>query len=103
MFTRINVSQAAALVENSQALVVDIRDANAFASGHIEGATRVDNSNFQEYLSQADKTKPIIVVCYHGNSSQSAAELFNQQGFIKSYSLDGGMSGWSLTNEVVTE
>ncbi|CRR54182.1 Thiosulfate sulfurtransferase GlpE [Pseudomonas aeruginosa] len=35
-----------------------------------------------------------MVVCYHGNSSQSAAAYFIQQGFSDVYSLDGGFELW---------
>ncbi|WP_444996782.1 thiosulfate sulfurtransferase GlpE [Aliikangiella sp. IMCC44359] len=103
MFERISVSRAAVLIETEQALIVDIRDANTFAQGHIEGAVRVDNENIGEYLAQADKSKPLIVCCYHGNSSQPAADVFNQQGFERSYSMDGGMCEWVLTLPVVPE
>ena len=41
-----------------------------------------------------DKEKPLIVVCYHGNSSQGAAEFFASQGCREVYSLDGGFVEW---------
>ncbi|MGX5172674.1 thiosulfate sulfurtransferase GlpE [Aliikangiella sp. IMCC44653] len=103
MFERISVLQANQLIQQEAAIVVDIRDPNTFAQGHIKGALRIDNNNLNDFLISADKTKPLIVCCYHGNSSQPAAEVFNQQGFARSYSMDGGMSEWALTNEVVSE
>ena len=33
---------------------------------------------------------PVLVYCYHGISSQSAAEFLNQKGFEDVYSVDGG-------------
>lgn len=96
MIKQINVSEAQLLIQEKQALVVDIRDPNSFTNGHIEGAVRIDNSNIQAFVEQADKSKPLIVVCYHGNSSQPATQVFNQQGF-DGHSLIGGMSDWSLT------
>lgn len=76
--------------------IADIRDPAAFDSGHIEGATRLDNSNAADYINQADKNVPLVVCCYHGNSSQSAAAFMSQQGFEDVYSLDGGFEGWRL-------
>jgi len=99
MIKQISVSDARQLINEQQALVVDIRDPGSFANGHIEGAVRIDNSNIQSFVEQADKSKPLIVVCYHGNSSQSATQVFNQQGF-DGHSLIGGMSDWSLTQPV---
>lgn len=70
--------------------LIDIRDPQSFANGHIEGAIHIDNGNIDDFLMRADKTKALVVCCYHGNSSQSAAEFFQQQGFMNSFSLDGG-------------
>ena len=39
----------------------------------------------------------LIVACYHGNSSQSAAAYLVGQGFSEVYSLDGGFELWRAT------
>jgi thiosulfate sulfurtransferase len=36
------------------------------------------------------------VCCYHGNSSQGAAQYFAEQGFTQAYSLDGGYEMWKV-------
>lgn len=95
-FQRIPASQAQTLVQQPRTLVVDIRDAASFAQGHMEGAQRLDNNNVAQFLEQADKSAPLIVCCYHGISSQNAAQYFAEQGFNEVYSLDGGFEGWKL-------
>ena len=102
MIKRISIDTAAELIESDAVLIVDIRDPNSFEQGHIASAVRIDNNNIQSFLQKADKSKTLIVCCYHGNSSQQAAEVFYQQGFEQSCSMDGGMSEWSLTKEVIT-
>ena len=92
-FKRIPPEQALALREQG-AVVVDIRDPQAFAAGHISGATHLDNHSVAEFIRNADLDAPTLVVCYHGNSSQSAAAYLAQQGFSDVYSLDGGFEGW---------
>jgi len=37
-----------------------------------------------------------VVVCYHGNSSQQAAQFFAGEGFNDVYSMDGGFEAWKL-------
>ena len=103
MAARISVSEAARLIDEEEALVVDIRDPNTFAQGHIGEAWRLDHGNIEEFLSQVDKALPLVVCCYHGNASQGAADYFAAQGFTRSYSMDGGMSEWALTRTVVAE
>lgn len=74
--------------------IIDIRDPVSFSQGHIEGAQHIDNNTVAAYLASADFGKPLIVCCYHGNSSQGAAEYFSEQGFENTYSLDGGFEEW---------
>ncbi|QDE33028.1 MULTISPECIES: thiosulfate sulfurtransferase GlpE [Shewanella] len=84
--------------ESSDIQIVDIRDAASFAAGHIEHAVNLNNENLAHFIADADMDKPLVVVCYHGMSSQSAASYLNEQGFDDIYSLDGGYSAWSLAN-----
>ena len=97
MFQRISPAQAKQLIAEEAAQVIDIRDVGSFQMGHIPNSTCIDNSNIGEYMTQADVEKPLIVCCYHGNSSQSAAAYMAEQGFKKSYSLDGGFELWQAT------
>ena len=95
-FEHISCEQLRNQLENPEAsfTLVDIRDLQSFNAGHIEGAIHIDNSSVSDFLMQANKAIPLIVYCYHGNSSQSAADYFNSQGFGKTYSLDGGYDIW---------
>jgi thiosulfate sulfurtransferase len=97
---QISVGQAAQMIEQQQALIVDIRDPASYANGHIQGAVRIDNDSIRTFVESADKSKPLIVVCYHGNSSQPATQVFNQQGF-DGHSLIGGMADWAISQPVV--
>lgn len=93
MFNRINPEQAAALYRQG-AQLVDIRDSQSFAQGHMPGAVRLDNSNLAAWVANAEQARPLIVCCYHGNSSQPAADYLAGLGFTEVYSLDGGFELW---------
>lgn len=95
-FKRISPQDAQALRENG-AVVVDIREPNVFAARHITGAKHLDNHSLHDFITQADLDAPVIVACYHGNSSQSAAAYLVSQGFSDVYSLDGGFELWKVT------
>ena len=45
-------------------------------------------------LDEIDKTRPVAVICEHGNRSQAAAALLGQKGFGKVYNVLGGTNGW---------
>jgi thiosulfate sulfurtransferase len=92
-FQRIDPQRAAQLFEQGAALV-DIRDPGSFDAAHIPGALRLDNANLGQFLANADRQVPLVVCCYHGNSSQPAAAYLADQGFGQVYSLDGGFELW---------
>lgn len=93
-FQVISAADARVLLDANRARLVDIRDEQSFAEAHIDGAQRLDNTNIDAYIAAADKTLPLIVVCYHGISSQHAAQFLAGQGFAEVYSLTGGFEGW---------
>jgi thiosulfate sulfurtransferase len=95
-FKRIPPAQAHALREQG-AVLVDVRDPQAFDAQHIPGSQRLDNHSIADFIAKADLDKPLVVVCYHGNSSQSAAAYLVGQGFSDVYSLDGGFELWRST------
>lgn len=92
-FQRIAPEQARPLLQQG-AQLVDIRDPQSFAAGHMIGAVHLDNHSLPDFIACADFDKPLVVVCYHGNSSQSAAAYLAHQGFSEVYSLDGGFELW---------
>lgn len=95
-FQRIQIKDAKPLVEDDATTIADIRDPQSYQAGHITGAQRVDNDNLADFIAATPKNAPLIVCCYHGNSSQSAADYFFQQGYSEVYSLDGGYEMWKL-------
>ncbi|NRD72047.1 thiosulfate sulfurtransferase GlpE [Shewanella sp. VB17] len=74
--------------------IADIRDAASFESAHINGSVNLNNDNLASFIADADMDKPVVVVCYHGISSQGAAQYLVEQGFDNVYSLDGGYQAW---------
>ena len=82
-----------ALPENKY-VVVDIRDPASFQAGHIPGAIHLSNENIPDFLRDADYDAPVVVCCYHGISSQQAAQFLISQDFTDVYSLDGGFVQW---------
>lgn len=100
-FQHLNVEQLQQkLASNSETnnennyVVVDIRDANSFATSHIPGAIHLTNDSLGDFMREADFDAPTVVCCYHGISSQQVAEFLISQDFTEVYSLDGGFEQW---------
>ena len=81
-------------METSEISLADIRDPGSFSASNIENAIHVSNDNLEDFLSKADINKPLVVYCYHGNSSKGAAEFFLSKGYKEVYSMDGGFELW---------
>ncbi|WP_415897529.1 thiosulfate sulfurtransferase GlpE [Neptuniibacter sp. QD72_48] len=94
-FECIDSPKAAALIKDG-AQVADIRDPNSFAQGHISGSYNLSNENLHDYIAAADMDKPLLVCCYHGISSQQAAQFLVEQGFDEVYSINGGFEVWRV-------
>ena len=92
-FERISIDTAQEMID-AGAVVVDVRDEQSFRAAHIPGALYLDNSTVQEFIESADLDAPLVVYCYHGNSSQGAAAFFHEKGFARTYSVDGGFEAW---------
>lgn len=102
MFKRISPEGAHKHLDQQTAQFVDIRNESDYEQGHIPTSLLLGQHNLQEFIQSANLDKPVIVTCYHGISSQSAAQILVEKGFEDVYSLDGGMEGWkqSYPNEV---
>ena len=84
-------------IKMEEANVIDIRDPDSYAGSHLPGAIQlIGKKEAEDFMTKSNKDKPLIVYCYHGNSSQGAASYFAQQGFKEVYSLVGGFESYHL-------
>jgi thiosulfate sulfurtransferase len=100
-FAHISVAEASELLAGGRARLVDIRDPQSFALAHAEGAFHLTNDSLVRFTQEVDFETPVIVMCYHGISSQGAAQYLIHQGFEEVYSLDGGFEAWRRSQAVV--
>jgi rhodanese-related sulfurtransferase len=64
-FEQIDIQQAHRMISANEATVVDIRDEGSYGESHIPGAVLVNDANIREFLSDADRKRPVICYCYH--------------------------------------
>jgi rhodanese-related sulfurtransferase len=84
------------LINDRDAVIVDIRDAGDYKEGHIPQARHIPFGALQERLGELAKArdKPIIVYGRTGTASQSACALLKKNGLVDVHSLDGGLPSW---------
>jgi rhodanese-related sulfurtransferase len=90
----IPASEAVSLI-NNDAVVVDLRNADAYARGHIVNAKNIPFDEFAARKDTLSTSRPVIAVCDSGMSSTKAVAMLRQAGFESAYGLKGGMNAWS--------
>jgi len=97
-------AQATLLMNREDALVLDVREAGEWNSGHIPGARHITMAQLDKRMSELEKFKdrPIIICCASGSRSSSACGQLKKNGFAKVFNLGGGISGWLASNLPVT-
>ena len=93
-YQRISPQQALELLQQEVCAIADIRDPQSFAAGHLPYAFSLDNQSLPSFMAETPNDRPVLVVCYHGHSSQQAADFLAGQGYLRVYSLDGGFEHW---------
>jgi rhodanese-related sulfurtransferase len=78
------------------ALVLDARDARAFAAARIDGSAPLSSATLSTLIAETPRSRPIAIYCYHGHASRDYAAIFSDFGFTDVASLDGGFEAWRV-------
>lgn len=96
MITKITHEQAKHLIDNENAVLIDVREEEEFAVNHASGAVllpvdSIDEDSAKQIIS--DKTDNVIVYCRSGNRSALAATRLDKLGYTNLYDA-GSLAGW---------
>lgn len=85
--------QAQKLVQDG-ARLVDVRSAEEYEQGHIDGAANVPIDELPARASElGNNATPVILYCRSGRRAHKAAVVLRDQGFTNVHEL-GAMSNW---------
>lgn len=92
------LSPAAAtlLINREDAHVIDVREVDEFAGGHLPDAKNIPLSKLADRINEIEKFKdqPVIVCCAAGVRSAKGCGELAKLGFSKVHSLAGGVDAW---------
>ena len=88
--------QATQLINHRNAIVIDVRDEQAFAAGSVTGARNIPFAKLQERIAELTrfKARPAVLVCESGQQSARALATLKAHGFEETHTLAGGLSAW---------
>ncbi|HNZ57081.1 MAG TPA: rhodanese-like domain-containing protein [Methylophilaceae bacterium] len=89
-------AEAVTLINRSNAVVLDVRDAAEFAAGHIAEAKHIALDDFPAKLNELKKyqNKAVLVNCQRGTRSAKACEMLRTAEFTQVHNLQGGLDAW---------
>ena len=88
--------EAVQLINRRDAMVIDVRDAAEYASGHITNARNIPEKELAGRVKELEKFKsrPLIVSCRAGGRAPGAAATLRKLGFPEVFALRGGIAAW---------
>lgn len=92
----VNTLEATLLINQKDAIVVDVREPGEYAQGHILNSRNIPLGELETRLKELAKFKsrPVIVSCATGNRSGSGAAILRKHGFENVVNLSGGVAAW---------
>lgn len=89
-----NAELEARLAADETITVVDVRDADDFAQGHIDGALSIPSGELRARIAEVPEGATVAVTCYRGLLNRSASRKLHAAGYDV-LRVEGGMSGWT--------
>jgi len=84
-------------------MILDVRTAEEYAEGHIQGAVLIPVQTLKEHLSEVPKNKQVYVYCHSGKRSARASTLLAEHGFTNIENVVGGIVAWKKSDYPVVK
>ena len=97
---KVSTHEATRLINQNNAIVLDIREKADFKAGHVVDSINIPNAQVTNRIEELGKHKsdPIIVVCKTGQTASAASKALKDNGFEQVYRLGGGIMEWTNNN-----
>ena len=83
--------------------MLDVREPDEYAPGHVPGAVNLPQADLADRLEELPRDRPLLVICQGGYRSLRAAQFLKQMGFEQVASVAGGTAAWGEAGSRSTE
>jgi rhodanese-related sulfurtransferase len=90
-----------AQAKDSGAVVVDVRDPDEYAGGHVSGAQSLPLGDLSARMQELPRDQTLYLICQRGGRSMKAADLLAAAGYDVR-SVAGGTTAWTEAGGQVT-
>lgn len=98
----ISVAQARAKL-HAGAFILDVREPEEYASGHIPEATLIPLGQLEKRANELPRDREIVVVCRSGGRSAMGRDILKKAGFTKVASMAQGMNAWKAAGYPIAQ
>ncbi|HYJ32554.1 MAG TPA: rhodanese-like domain-containing protein [Candidatus Binatia bacterium] len=95
---QVTVARAAQL-QAEGAFLVDVRQPEEWAEGHIEGSKLIPLDDLESRLAEVPRDRSVVVVCHSGNRSKHGRDILLRAGYAQAVSMTGGLSAWEADGQ----
>jgi glyoxylase-like metal-dependent hydrolase (beta-lactamase superfamily II)/rhodanese-related sulfurtransferase len=88
------VDVAALAARSLEALLLDVREPEEYAHGHVPGALNIPQAELASRLDEIPRDRPVLTICQAGMRSLRAAQFLTQMGYPQVASVAGGTGAW---------
>jgi glyoxylase-like metal-dependent hydrolase (beta-lactamase superfamily II)/rhodanese-related sulfurtransferase len=86
-----------------QAGLLDVREPEEYAHGHVPGAINLPQADLATRLAEVPRDRPVYLICQGGFRSLRAAQFLHQQGFEDVVSVKGGTEAWRTAGKPLAQ
>lgn len=95
----VTTAEAVRLVNREKGVLIDVREPEEFAAGHVVGARNIPLAALEGHKSlPSNKTLPLVLLCQNGARAARAAGMLRKLGYEKAQPLAGGLTAWREAN-----
>ncbi len=96
----IDTRVAIQLINQQEAVILDVRDDSEFAAGHLPNSKHIPSEKIEERWVELQKfkEKPIVMIYRSGIRSNHPSLILKKNGFVQVFNLMGGIDTWKRAN-----
>ena len=95
--TNLGAQEFLSKTQSAGVVVLDVRTAQEFQQGHIQGAMNIDveGTSFESEIAKLDKGTTYALYCQSGRRSGVASQIMSKSGFTSLFNLQNGIQSWT--------
>ncbi len=86
--------QAQEMLDQGEAVLIDVREPNEYQEVHAKNATLMPLSTFGQHVQEIPQDKDVLLICRSGGRSTQAGMFALQSGLKRVYNVQGGTLAW---------